>query len=327
MTTSVSQLHSSGVYLRSYLEPFSQWLERGDVTEILVNRPGEVWIESTCAASMQRQDAHHISNELLERLARQIARSTAQGISREHPLLAAALPCGARIQMVAPPASGENWVLAIRRHTATDLELEAFNSGPIAAKAPNGTIEDENIFARRAPIEFLRGAVRDRRTILISGGTSSGKTTFLNTLLKLVPSHERIIIVEDTPEIDARQPNRVNLIAVKGDLAEARVGVDDLLQASLRLRPDRLIVGEIRGKEGVSFLRAVNTGHPGSFTTVHASSTSGALEQISLMVSQAGWAQPRNETIAYARSVIDVIVQLSRSGGRRCISDIEVITR
>jgi type IV secretion system protein VirB11 len=166
----------------------------------------------------------------------------------------------------------------------------------------------------------------DHRTILISGGTSSGKTTFLNSLLKIVPAHERVIVVEDTPEIAVRQANCLGLVAVKGEMGEAQVNVDDLLQASLRLRPDRLIVGEIRGKEAATFLRAVNTGHPGSFTTVHASSTRGALEQIALMVMHGGWPAPRSETIAYAASVVDVIVQLSRQGGVRRIENIEVLT-
>ncbi|MGH6950648.1 MAG: ATPase, T2SS/T4P/T4SS family, partial [Vitreimonas sp.] len=144
--------------------------------------------------------------------------------------------------------------------------------------------------------------------------------------LKLVPEHERVVIVEDTPEIAGGRANSVGLVAVKGDMGEAKVGVEDLLQASLRLRPDRIIVGEIRGKEAATFLRAVNTGHPGSFTTVHASSTRGALEQIAFMILQAGWQLPRVETIEYAASVVDVIVQLSRRGGVRRIEDIEVLS-
>jgi len=161
--------------------------------------------------------------------------------------------------------------------------------------------------------------------VLVSGGTSSGKTTFLNSLLKIVPAHERIVLVEDTPEIAVRQPNALGLTAVKGELGEARVGVDDLLQAALRLRPDRIIVGEIRGGEAVTFLRAINTGHPGSFTTVHANTPEGALEQIALMVMQGGLALPRAEILAYVRSVADVVVQLGRVGGERRIVDLRLL--
>jgi type IV secretion system protein VirB11 len=176
-------------------------------------------------------------------------------------------------------------------------------------------------------VDFLRQAVADRRTILISGGTSSGKTTFLNSLLRAVPETERIVLVEDTPEVAVGQSNLVGLVAVRGDLGEARVGVDDLLQAALRLRPDRVIVGEIRGREATTFLRAINTGHPGSFTTIHANTPDGALDQLALMVMQSGLGLSRDETLAYAGSVIDIVVQLSRRGGQRGISDIRVLGR
>ena len=172
-------------------------------------------------------------------------------------------------------------------------------------------------------IDFLREAVRGNATILISGGTSSGKTTFLNALLREIPEHERVILVEDTPEIRLGSRNGVGLIAVKGETGEARVSTDDLLQAALRLRPDRIVLGELRGGEAVSFLRAINTGHPGSFSTIHANSPSGALEQLALMVMQSGLGLSRLDTIAYVRSVVDLVVQLDRQGGKRGIAAIE----
>jgi type IV secretion system protein VirB11 len=172
------------------------------------------------------------------------------------------------------------------------------------------------------PIAFLRNAVRQRRTILISGGTSTGKTTFLNALLREIPQHERVVLVEDTAELRLPGLNGVGLIAVKGELGEARVGADDLLQAALRLRPDRIVLGELRGKETVSFLRAINTGHPGSFSTVHANSPRGALDQISLMAMQTGIGLTRTETLDYAASVIDIVVQLDRAGGQRGVAAI-----
>ncbi|HEY0270356.1 MAG TPA: ATPase, T2SS/T4P/T4SS family, partial [Sphingomonas sp.] len=175
------------------------------------------------------------------------------------------------------------------------------------------------------PVGFLTQAVRRRMTILISGGTSTGKTTFLNALLGEVSPEERIVLVEDTPEIRLRHANGLGLVAVKGELGEARIGTDDLLQAALRLRPDRIVLGELRGREAVSFLRAINTGHPGSFSTIHANSPAGALEQLALMVMQAGLGLDRRDTLAYARSMIDIVVQLGRVEGRRRITAIDWI--
>jgi len=305
------------VYLDAYLAPFQPFLRRETVTEILVNRPGELWIEDAGQPGMQRVNLPEINDGLLQRLAEQVARISHQGINREHPLLAATLPDGARIQLAGPPATRGSWALAIRRHRLLDLPLDAYDRGPITPQ-PEEPMPDP----KAEPIVYLREAIRRRRTILISGGTSTGKTTFLNAMLREIPDQQRVVLVEDTAELKLPGANGVGLIAVKGELGEARVTADDLLQAALRLRPDRIVLGELRGKETVSFLRAINTGHPGSFSTVHANSPRGALEQISLMSMQTGIGLTRSETLEYAASVIDIVVQLDRSGGRRGVSDI-----
>jgi type IV secretion system protein VirB11 len=321
---SLEELAANGVYLRAYLRPFTTFLEQPDITEVMVNRPGEVWVERAGQAAMTRVESPDVDDLLLGRLAAQIARSTRQGINRESPILGAVLPGGERVQMIGPSATRGGWALSIRRYLMIDRPLEAYDRPlpPRNQAQVDRAAEAEQI--RAAPVEFLRRAVQARRTILISGGTSSGKTTFLNALLKVVPAHERIITVEDTPEIVVSQPNTVGLVAVKGELGEAKVTVEDLLQASLRLRPDRIIVGEIRGRETATFLRAINTGHPGSFTTLHANTPEGALEQMAMMVMQSGMTLSRNETIAYAQSLIDIVVQLGRVGGERRIVDIRV---
>ena len=311
---------TDGVYLKAWLEPFEPFLSRPDVTEILINRPGQVWIEAAGEAHMVCHEAPEIDDLLLSRLASQIARLTHQAIGRETPLLSASLPSGERVQIIAPPASN-HWAVAIRRHNRLDLTLSDYDKGPINPIRKVLT-ERQRSEAKKDPITFLKKAVTAHQTLLISGGTSSGKTTFLNALLKVVPNEERLILVEDTPEISASQPIPLRLLAVKGETGEARVTIDDVLQASLRLRPDRLIVGEIRGREAVTFLRAINTGHPGSFTTVHANTPLGALEQIALMVLQSGTQLSRQETLAYAASLIDVVVQLDRVNGERRITDI-----
>ena len=307
------------VYLDAYLAPFREWLERDTVTEILVNQPGEVWIEDAAqGGAMQRVLRPDIDDRLIQRLAEQVARVSHQGINREHPLLGATLPDGARIQFCGPPAARRHWAMAIRRHRRLDLPLDAYDTGPLSSGAA-APMPD----AQANPIAFLREAIRQRRTILVSGGTSTGKTTFLNAMLGEIPSHERVILVEDTPELRLPGANGVGLVAVKGELGEAKVTANELLQAALRLRPDRIVLGELRGAESVSFLRAINTGHPGSFSTIHANSLRGALEQLALMVMQTGIGLTRSDTIAYAASVIDVVVQLKRdSGGKRGIAEI-----
>ncbi|WBO23788.1 P-type DNA transfer ATPase VirB11 [Sphingomonas abietis] len=311
---------AGGVYLDAYLAPLKPWLTREEVTEILVNRPGEIWVESA-GAGMQRIDLPEMDDRHLQRLAEQVARISHQGINREQPLLAAMLPDGARVQFVAPSATRAHWAMAIRRHRLVDLPLSAYDDGPLPTTQDLAAMPDPVA----DPVGFLTQAVRRRQTILISGGTSTGKTTFLNALLGEVSPAERIVLVEDTPEIRLRHDNGLGLVAVKGELGEARIGTDDLLQAALRLRPDRIVLGELRGREAVSFLRAINTGHPGSFTTIHANSPGGALEQLALMVMQAGLGLDRRDTLAYARSMIDIVVQLGRVDGRRRIVAIDWI--
>ncbi len=308
---------SGSVYLDAYLAPFRQWLERDTVTEIIVNRPGELWIEDAEHDGMRRVAAKAIDDKLVQRLAEQVARVSHQGINREHPLLGATLPDGARIQFCGPPATRKHWAMAIRRHRRLDLPLDAYDAGPL--RQPREAAMPD---ATKKPIEFLRAAIAARKTILISGGTSTGKTTFLNAMLGEIPEGERVVLVEDTPELRLPGANGVGLIAVKGELGEAKVTANELLQSALRLRPDRIVLGELRGAESVSFLRAINTGHPGSFSTIHANSLRGALEQLALMVMQTGIGLSRADTIAYAASVIDVIVQLDRDGGKRGISAI-----
>lgn len=310
------------VYLDAYLAPLRPWLERETVTEIIVNRPGELWIEDAELPGMQRVQLEALDDQLLQRLAEQVARISHQGINREHPLLAATLPAemglgGARIQLVGPPATRRHWALAIRRHRLLDLPLDAYDRGPIVPPAVEPAPDP-----LAQPIAFLRHAVRARQTILVSGGTSTGKTTFLNALLREIPPHERVILVEDTAELRLPGANGLGLIAVKGELGEAKVSANELLQSALRLRPDRIVLGELRGTETISFLRAINTGHPGSFSTVHANHPRGALEQIALMAMQAGIGLTRRETMEYAASVIDIVVQLDRIGGQRGIAAI-----
>lgn len=319
---------AGGVYLSAFLDPLSVWLSRDDVTDILVNRPGEVWIE-TVGGRMERHAVPGLTATTLQRLAAQVARISRQGVSREYPLLAATLPDGARIQIALPPATRGDVAVAIRKHVLADLTLDDYlAAGALPGQVRSGAAPETPDRAADAALAagdvagFLRAAVAARKTIVISGGTGSGKTTFLNALLKDMPATERLILIEDAAEIRMQQENAVGLIAVKGETGEARVTVEDLLQAALRMRPDRIIVGELRGREAFTFLRAVNTGHPGSITTLHADSPERALDQLALMALQHGPGLTHGDLVAYARSVIDIVVQLDRVDGRRQVRDI-----
>jgi type IV secretion system protein VirB11 len=321
-------LSGEGVYLRTYLAPLAPWLEAPEVTDILINQPGEVWIDGP--AGLSRQDAPDVTAIMLQRLTQQIAASSSQGVSREHPLLSATLPDGARVQVVGPPATRQHIALAIRKHVVPDLTLSDYQSAGAFANVrrshrtePSPVDAELSVLLERGDMPaFFSRAVRAGKNIVISGGTATGKTTFLNALLKEVPKTDRLVVIEDTPEVRLWHPNSVGLVAVKSDLGEAQVGVDELLRASLRMRPDRLLVGELRGPEAFTFLRAVNIGHPGSLTTVHADSPEGALEQIAFMTLQAGLTLTRADVMAYACSVIDIIVQLSRTQGRRSVAGV-----
>ncbi len=315
------------VYLDSYLAPLAIWLARGDVTDIYINRPQEVWIE-TLGGATECHAAPALTGQVLQRLARQIAACSAQGISREAPLLAASLPDGSRVQVVLPPATRGEVALAIRKHVSAGLALDAWRgSGAIAAPAAERHPAEWRAKQGKEVIETLRAAVRARRNILISGGTSSGKTTFLNALLREIPADERLILIEDTPELQLVHPNAVGLIAARGHMGEADVSAEDLLIAALRMRPDRIVLGEIRGGEAMTFLRAINTGHPGSLSTIHADSPERAMDQLALLVLQSGNKLSWENVVQYITKSIDIIVQLSRTGGIRSVESALLLSK
>jgi len=320
---------AEGVYLRSYLAPLTGMLARPDVTDIYVNRPGELWIE-TSGGAIERHDAPALDEATLARLSRQIAALSHQGISREHPLLSATLPDGARVQVVAPPATRGPLALAIRKHVSPDLALGDYVAAGAFAETRGRKVMERSEVDRALAAQLeagdiagmLAAAVRARKNILVSGGTSSGKTTFLNALIREIPAHERLILIEDTPELYVAHDNIVGLLAARSALGEAQVTANDLLAASLRMRPDRIILGELRGEEAFAFLRAINTGHPGSMTTVHADSAERAIEQIVLLALQAGTQLNREDVRHYVSRTVDIFVQLDRTGGRRRVAEV-----
>lgn len=320
----------AGVYLREYLDVFKTYLDDAQISEICVNKPGEVWIERMGQPAMMACEAPHITNEVLIRLGRLIAAYNDQTIAKDKPLLSASLPSGERIQMAIPPIAPKGVALSIRKQVVKNMTLDDYEHAG-AFEGVNITKDLQNrqelcelrVLAEKGDIKtFITESTRLKKNIIISGGTSSGKTTFLNSILKAIDTDERIITIEDTPEVKPAQANHLSLIASKGEQGFSKVTIQDLLEASLRLRPDRILLGELRGKEAYTFLRAVNTGHPGSITTVHADTPRGALEQITLMVLQANLGLTHDQIMAYISSIIDIVIQWKRVGGKRIISEI-----
>lgn len=318
-------------FLYRALVPLKPFLDDRDVVEISVNRPGQVYVERLGAAHMEFHEIPDLTTAEIVNIGERVAASTNQFVSPANPILSAALPTGERIQVVLPPAAPDGGTLSIRKQVVSDFTLEDYRDGgsldevTVALGGLNET--DEALIgqlSRKDIYGFIRTAIVNRVSILISGGTSSGKTTFLNACLKSVDEHERIITLEDTRELSPPQKNAVHLLASRGDQGTASVTIQSLLEASLRMRPDRLFVGEVRGSEAFAFLRAINTGHPGSMSTVHADTPLGAYEQLAMMVMQSGLSAvyPKADLISYIRQVIPIVIQLRRDGGRRGVSEI-----
>lgn len=322
--------NEENIFIDRYMDVFQEYMKDPEISEICVNRPGEIWIERMGCPTMERIEKPEINNDNLMRLARMIAQKTGQAICLETPLLSASLPTGERIQVIIPPVSPHGISLSIRKQVVRNMSLDDYadagafdrvdlitnadakeEDNTIRALAENGNFRD-----------FLSSAAKAKKNIIISGGTSTGKTTLLNAILKEIDPNERIVTIEDTAEVKPPHKNHLSLLSSKGDMGVARVTIPSLLEASLRLRPDRILLGEIRGEEAYTFLRAVNTGHPGSITTVHADTPHGACEQIGLMVMQAKAGLTHDEIQSYIRSVIDIVVQLKRIGGKRIVSDV-----
>ncbi|WFW29602.1 MAG: P-type DNA transfer ATPase VirB11 [Wolbachia endosymbiont of Menacanthus eurysternus] len=315
--------------LDTYLEPLQGLFQEEGVSEISINRPREVWIENRGKIRCEKLEVFDFNH--LRSLGRLIAQATEQRLSEETPLLSATLPNGCRIQIVFPPAcESDKVIMSIRRPSSIRLSLDDYEKMGAFSKTVVeivGNPVDRRLgllLKQRRIKEFLEYALINKKNIIISGGTSTGKTTFINAILRVIPSQERIITVEDTREIIlSDHPNKVHLIASKGGQGRAKVTIQDLIEACLRLRPDRIIVGELRGVEAFSFLRAVNTGHPGSISTLHADNPEMAIEQIKLMVMQANLGILPDQIVPYIRNVIDIVVQLKRTScGKRNVSEI-----
>ncbi|MGN7678410.1 MAG: P-type DNA transfer ATPase VirB11 [Anaplasma sp.] len=315
--------------LETYLEPLQDIFNEEGVNEISINKAGEVWVENKGDIRCEKVESLTLSH--LKALGRLVAQATEQQLSEETPLLSASLPNGFRVQVVFPPAcESDKVVLSIRKPSTVQLSLDdyekmgAFSHVAKHADAVRDVNKELDTLLQQGDIKrFIELAVISKKNIVVSGGTSTGKTTFTNAALRAIPKEERIITVEDSREIVLSHANRVHLLASKGGQGRAKVTTQDLIEACLRLRPDRIIVGELRGAEAFSFLRAINTGHPGSISTLHADTPKMAIEQLKLMVMQADLGLPPEQIVNYITNIVDVIIQLKReSGGVRHVAEI-----
>ncbi len=322
-----------------FLRPLREQLDAPGVLEVCVNRPGELQVETV--NGWQVVNAPAMTQERCLSLATALATYCDQQINQERPLLSATLPTGERIQFAIPPAVPRDTVsITIRKPSNLVLRLSDLEQhglfgrvGQATAGTPQTSddglqpFEHELLALKSAGryADFMRLAVSHHRTIVVSGKTGSGKTTFMKGLVEEVPRQERLITIQDTAELTLpNHPNVVHLFYSKDAQGTARVTAKSLLEACLRMKPDRIFLAELRGEECFSFIRLAASGHPGSITSVHAGSCDLALEQMSLMIreSGAGGGLRMDEIKGLLRIVVDVIVQFDRDERGRFVAGI-----
>ncbi|HEX3602591.1 MAG TPA: P-type DNA transfer ATPase VirB11 [Steroidobacteraceae bacterium] len=303
----------------------------GDVMELCINRPHEAFLETP--AGWRREELPFADFDWCHRLAKLIANFTQQRIDSVSPLLSASLPTGERVQIVIPPATGAGCVaIAIRRPAAQVWSIEELASRGIFRRAQpadrrlDATEQELKRLLAGSDFEaFMRLAVRSRKNIVVSGPTGSGKTTWTKALIREIPSDERLVTIEDAQELVLdRHPNHVRLFYSKDDQGAARVTPKQLLESCLRMKPDRILLAELRAEEAFDYLRNVNSGHPGSITSVHATSAELAFEQLVLLVKQnpGGRELARSDIKSLLYLLVDIVIQFGVERHERFIKEI-----
>jgi len=313
------------------LRTLSPILADPGITEICINRPGEAFIETR--AGWRREALPAADFDWCRRLARLVAHYTRQRIDESAPLLSASLPGGERIQLVLPPATTAGCVALTIRRPAEEVwsVAELSRRGIFRVTRHAGHERDEQevqllqCLAAKDYEAFLRLAVTSRKNILVSGATGSGKTTWTKALIREIPAEERLLSIEDTPELNFdRHANHVRLFYSKDDQGLARVSPRQLLECCLRMKPDRILLAELRAEEAYDYLRNVNSGHPGSITSVHAASAELAFEQLVLLVKQSpgGRGLARSDIRSLLFLLVDVVIQCGVERHERFIREI-----
>ncbi|WP_413291591.1 CpaF family protein [Bdellovibrio sp. HCB337] len=297
---------------KSEAGPIKVFLNDKTVSEIMVNRWDKIFIERN--GKIVEAEHHFTNAEALMRLVRALAVAVGKELNRRFPYIDARLPDGSRLNLVVPPVSLEGPSITIRKASDSVLSYQdLINRGSIDGKA----------------VFFLNRAVYAKQNIVISGGTGSGKTTLLNVLSSFIADHERVVTLEDTAELKLSVKNIVRMETKPAAGSEPAITMENLLKNALRMRPDRIVVGECRGSEAMDMLMAMNTGHEGSLTTVHANSAHDALRRLESMVLRSGIEAPLAMIQMDIANTIHFIVQVDRAfdGKRQVMEILEVYGR
>jgi pilus assembly protein CpaF len=290
--------------------PLERLLADNTVSEIMVNAPDDVWIERE--GILHRTTVRFTDESQLRRIINKMVAAVGRRIDESQPMVDARMPDGSRINAVIPPLSLSGALLTIRKFGAERMEIEAL--------VRRGSLTPETA-------DLLRRCVEARLNILISGGTGAGKTTLLNAMSASIPDTERIVTIEDAAELRLAQRHVLRLeCRPKNIEGEGEVTIRDLLRNTLRMRPDRIVVGEVRGAEALDMLQAMNTGHDGSLSTIHANSPRDALARVETMVLMAGYDLPLRAIRQQVASALDLVIHLERAhdGSRKVMAITEV---
>ncbi len=288
-----------------FLRPIAHLIVDPTISEIMVNPSGLVFIERD--GHLEEMAGLSVSEHNLQAAVRNIARALGDDISEDKPLLDSRLPDGSRVAAVVPPCSLGGTALTIRKFQSRRFTVEEL--------VRVGTLTSGGV-------ALVRHAIVSHENVLISGGTGTGKTTVLNAFVALLPASERIIVIEDTAELQLEQPNLVRFEARREQPGVAAVPIRDLLRATLRHRPDRIIVGEVRGGEAFDLLQALNTGHSGTLSTIHANSAHQALARFTSCVLQSGVELPYKAIRHQIADSIQLLMHLERRQGQRMATEL-----
>lgn len=298
-------------FLVLFLQPVKEYLEDDDVSEVLINGPERIYIERR--GKLEEVCAKFLSESALRAAATNIAKSVGRILDDAHPRLDARLPDGSRVHAVIPPLSRIGTVIAIRKFKKDTLTIEMMLGF--------GSL-DETMY------RLVRALVLMHKNVIVSGATSSGKTSVLNVLSSFIPDNERVLVIEDASELQLQQRHIVPFETRKADKnGQGEVTIRDLIHSALRLRPDRIVIGEIRGGEALDLLQALNTGHAGSMSTIHANSPLDCLRRIETCALLSGIDIPLTALRAQVSSAIDAVVHTARlqDGSRKIVSIAEVL--